>query len=138
MKRIYSSYSNRARMWDKFNAMKVEERCRTFIEELPEEYKNKARKGIRMLERKTACIKKCELCGRIAILTIALMKYIPTGKWRNYWCQQCKHEKMPQYEEKPWLKEAMANSDRLQPIYKKVWEEYLRSINEGVTIYQQA
>jgi hypothetical protein len=128
-----STWSHRSQMFDDFGTMKLNEYIDT-IPEIPDELKDTLSRNYRMLERGTGKLRKCTTCGRIAIVSKKLR--IGQRLKRDYYCVFCNIDKWGGDRLRPGFdyKKEKKESDKLQPAYQKMWEEYLKQINRGVTI----
>lgn len=103
------------------------------LEDLPEELKTGLTRQVTMLKRNHACIRKCELCARIAIQENGKTRYQAKWKIRHYWCSFCKIEKM-RLEKPDWFTPSLKRSNQLQPVLKQFWEEYYKVIHQGIVV----
>lgn len=117
MKRVHS-YSHKARMRDEDRQKWVEDKAESLVtvifeSETLEEYRKHRPHYARMLERGTALVRKCIVCG----ISYIIARYKNNGK-----CWACFSGDKPTFPRK------------IQKIIDKLWEEYYAYINQDVKI----
>lgn len=127
--------SHRAMMRADFNWQKIQERCVPQFIDLPDEIRKEIYNQVKALERGVSVIKKCYICGRLAVLSTK-NRFNFNIKNRSWCCTVCKLEKM-KIPKKDWFAETVEwkkRNDKLQKPYEVVWNMYLEEVNRGVKI----
>lgn len=129
--------SHRAEMRYQFDDMKLEERSDMMVDtsNIMEEIRVILFRAVRMLERDTAFIRKCNKCGRISIIAKGTFFKMYKERQHNYFCGFCNADYWKKKWKQPlpdWYKKSKKISNKLQQHYIPIYQDYLNQLNKGV------
>ena len=125
-----NTFTGRQAMFMDFRLMKQGEYADR-IPDIDEDIKKELGKHYRMLETGTGRIRKCLKCGRIVISSKKYKREKPYFR-NHYYCVFCRKLKHLHQE-----KEFREKSDRLQPAYQKIWDDFQKQLNRGIKISKE-